>query len=117
VGGWYASASLVVSLGGRSRRWAWPLLRTLATSPAVASSESTLTDRLGLRHGRHLMLAETPRDWIEGCLSLLRNPAAAAELRRRAQWFVCAHHGFDEAIDGGGFAAAEPAAGRRSAAA
>ena len=102
-----AGAALYVvplRMGGGTR---FKILEAAAMSKAMVSTAMGC-DGFPVQSGRELMIADSPREFAEAVIYLLRNPACRAELGGRAREFV-------EAYDWGQIIPKMEAAYRRSA--
>ena len=55
-------------------------------TPVVATTKAM--EGLEVRDGEHVLMADTPREFAEAVLQLLRDPARAREMADRA-WHLC----------------------------
>jgi polysaccharide biosynthesis protein PslH len=73
-----------IRLGGGTRL---KILEAMAVrTPVVATTKAA--EGLGARHGEHLLIADTPREFAAAVSSLLHDPARARDMAERA-WGFC----------------------------
>jgi sugar transferase (PEP-CTERM/EpsH1 system associated) len=63
------------------------VLEAMAMAMPIVVSSGALTG-IRARPGEHLILAETPREWAEACVELVRNPEEARRLGQAARKLV-----------------------------
>ncbi len=95
---WYQAATLFVSpllVGGGLLQ---KVIDAMAMRvPVVATSGSN--HGLGATPGKHVLSADTPAEFADAVLGLLRDPATRERLAQAAQDFIYAHYDAEEALD------------------
>jgi polysaccharide biosynthesis protein PslH len=76
-------------IGGGSRL---KLLEALAMEAPVVSTPMGAEGVVGLRHGEHLLLADSPARFAEATLALMADPALGERLGRAGRAHVAAHY-------------------------
>lgn len=79
-------APLLVARGIQNK-----VMEAMAMGKPLIATRAALVG-IGAIPGQHVVCAETPREWIDQCLRLLRDPEAARELGRAAREQMREHH-------------------------
>ncbi|HEX4469946.1 MAG TPA: glycosyltransferase, partial [Gemmatimonadaceae bacterium] len=71
-------------IGGGARR---EILEAMAMEKPIVAT-TVATDGMPLKHGEHLLVADTPDQFASAVAQLLHKPELARELGRRAGWLA-----------------------------
>lgn len=80
-------ASVVVSSLTEISRAVWPTLQAMAMARPVIASPTSI-EGLDLKHGEHLLMPRSDRDWVDLCVDSLRSTAMRLQLARGARHFI-----------------------------